>query len=381
MNMDAESQVGPETATAESSTTVKLYAAGLNAHQQLLYNHDSDIRSFSPIRVAADPETANSIRVFFTGWSTTVLRLENHLIGLGNQTISPGSAATLHNAFGDHNGLLGCLDTSGKVHLITDNGQLEPADTGEGSPSIAHLTLAGNGKVAISFKQAPNGRLCHILQFESLAEFLAWFRDPSTVKLDAEKQHFMMQGRPKQLLAGTGTFLVLMEDGEVYSWGDPRYRSLGRSIADGDAAQAERPGLVDALGGVKIEKVAVGGWMNAALSEDRALYIWGTGTPGTDRTIKPLRDADAGEVVLVDIPESGESLDTVDVGVGDNHIAVVMEDKQLYVIGDNADGQLGLDSDDSFVGMWTKVSNLNEVQCVVCGPKATFALTGNAEEP
>ncbi|KAK3711591.1 hypothetical protein LTR37_009582 [Vermiconidia calcicola] len=380
--MDSESRVQPETATAESSTTMKLYAAGLNAHQQLFYNHGSDdIRSFSPMRVAADPETANSIRVFFTGWSTTILLLGNGLIGLGNQSISHGIAETLHNPFGDHNGLLGCLDTAGEVHLITENGQLEPVHTGEGSPSIAHLALAGNGKVAISFKQAPNGRLCHILQFDSLADFLAWFRDPSTVKLEAEKQHFMMQGRPKQLLAGTGTFVVLMEDGEVYSWGDPRYRSLGRSIACGDAAPAERPALVDALGGVKIEKIAVGGWMNAALSEDRALYIWGTGTPGTDRTIKPLRDADAGEVVLVDIADSGESLDIIDVGVGDNHIAVVTEDKQLYVTSDNANGQLGLDSDNHFIDKWTKVSSLEDVQSVVCGPKATFALTGNAEKP
>ena len=349
-----------------------LFVAGFNAHSQLSTSINSDIRYFTPIE-----PYVNNARVLFTCWSSTKLLQDNHLIGLGFQKlkhrVEAKLAETLFDAFGDHTGMLGCIDTSGRLYLISEETGLVCGST-DSSPVLGHIALAGNGKVAITFKQAPSGRLCHILQFDTFADFFTWFQDPSNVQLDPEKQHFMMQGRPKQLIANTATFLVLMEGGEVYSWGDPRYQSLGRSIVGGEAVPAEKPGLVEALGGLRISKVASGGWMGAALSEDGALYIWGTGTPGTDQTIRPLRESGgAGNVVLVELPEAGaEPLDVTEVGVGDNHIAVVTEDQRLFVVGSNSNGQLGLGSDEAFFDGWTEVPTMHSRQHVVCGPKATF---------
>ena len=360
----------------EAPQRLQLLAAGFNAHGQILNSQNGDVRTFTSILADSNAE---DIRILFSSWSSTILLADKRLIGLGYQALDQNpclendddSSLKLTSAFGDHNGMLGCLESaSGKLYLL-EEGRL--VCQGDDSPLLAHASVAGNEKVAIAFKQAPNGRLCHILQFDSFAEFLEWYRDPGNVELEAEKQHFMLPGRPRQLLAGTGTFLLLMEGGEVYSWGDARYSSLGRSITD---ITPERLGLVEALGGLKIEKIACGGWMSAALSEDGALYLWGTGMPGTDRTIRCLREAPAaGDVVLVDLPSSensGEPLDMADIGVGDNHIAAITKDGGLFVVGDNDNGQVGIGREQALLDDWVQVQGSGAFQRVVCGPKSTF---------
>lgn len=384
MDAGSETQAGSGLA-AGTEANLAMFAVGLNAHNQISYNGGVDVRSFIPV-------TGASAHVLFTGWSSTAFVVGNRLIGLGHQEfVVDLPSHDLIDGFGDHNGLRGCLDTSGKLYLFfADQTKQElvcRSAADDSSPQIGHIALAGNGKVAITFKQAPNGRLCHMLQFDNIDGFIAWFQDPSDVDIDAARQHFMMQGRPAQLIASTATFMVLMERGEVYTWGDPRYQSLGRSIVgdeEGDeAVPAEKPGLVDALSGLKITKIASGGWMSAALSEDNALYIWGTGTPGTEQTIKLLQGDGVGEVVLVEIPEeAGEPLDITDVGMGDNHIAVVVENKRLFVVGDNTDGQLGLSNDQAFFDTWAEVpSNSKASHRVVCGPKATFVNVSRDSTP
>ena len=233
--------------------------------------------------------------------------------------------------------------------------------------------MAGNGTVTATVADTAAG-LCQILQFPTLNNFHNWFQNPASMELDSHVLH----GQAKQLIANTATFLALTEPpqggGDVYSWGDARFGSLGRSITA--STPAERPGLIDALGGLKIVKIASGGWTSAALSEDGALYIWGTvQSPSGDKSLRPLKEAGAGEIVLVELPvaEGEEPLDIVDVGVGDNHIAAITADKRLFVIGDNDNGQLGLGSEEAFVEDWIEVpATSGGCHNVVCGPKATF---------
>ena len=366
-------------ATIGSNQQLQLLATGLNAHAQLSKaHHGQDISTFTAITAPAEARTA---RLLYASWSSTVLQIGSQVVSLGsNERLSEQPSQVgdveLFDAFGDHNGMLGCLDSNGRLWMES-HGQLQCQADPDGSPLIGHVALAGNGKVAITFKQAPNGRLCHILCFDNLEDLSAWYTDPANVSYDAEKQHFMMQGQPRQVLAGTGTFLLRMEDGEVYSWGDPRYSSLGRAIAE---VPAERPAQVDALGGLKIRKVAGGGWLNAALSEDGACYLWGAGTPGTDNTIKCLREAGAGEVALVELPnEAGsEPLDILDVSVGDNHVVLLAEGHRCFVAGENKNGQLGLGHFEPLVEDWTPLTLENStIESVICGPKSTYAFTSN----
>lgn len=358
----------------------QLLATGLNAHGQLNKAHNGrDISTFAPITAPDKPGTA---RLLHASWSSTVLQIGSQVVSLGsdkrlNKEPSDAGDADLFDGFGDHNGMLGCLDSAGRLWLVS-NGQLQCQADPDGSPLIGHIALAGNGKVAMTFKQAPNGRLCHILCFEDLDELKAWYTDPANVSYDAEKQHFMMQGQPRQVIAGTGTFLLRMEDGEVCSWGDPRYSSLGRSIAE---APAERPTQVEALGGLKIKKIACGGWLNAVLSADGACYLWGAGTPGTDDAIKCLREAGAGEVALVELPDEAgkEPLDVVDVAVGDNHVVLLANNHRCFLAGENKNGQLGLGHFETFVEDWTQLflGDLT-IQSVTCGPKSTYAFASSS---
>lgn len=374
--MDAGELNGVSTAPVASTEEFGLVAAGLNAHNQLQDNGGADIRAFTS--TLDRTHTTGTGRILFSCWSSTVFISGSRLHSMGFQKLSQAFqsevAEALIDGFGDHNGMIGSLDDKGNLHLVSESGELVNQST-ESSPKIGHIAVAGNGKLALSFKQAPNGRLCHILRFETFEDFKAWFSDPSGVQIDAAKQHFMMQGRPVQLVANIGTFAVLMEGGEVYTWGDPRYRSLGRSIND---TPAHKPGLLEALGGLRIVKVAAGGWMCAALAEDRAGYVWGAELPGTEKTVKVLREAEEGEVALIAIPSNREvgddSLDILDIGVGDNHLAVVAEGGRLFVVGDNQNGQLGLNSDEQWVDDWTEASKVDSsgiLRGVVCGPKAT----------
>ncbi|KAK5696332.1 hypothetical protein LTR17_024304 [Elasticomyces elasticus] len=354
-----------QTANVGTSKPASILCAGLNAHSQLQASTQADVRKFAPIKDLHP--TQEGADVLFAGWSTTVLSSGNKIWTQGFQTLSSALGCDdaedlqFRSVIGDHDGLLALLSTSGDLYTVSSSSDAQSSTlqlvTTESSPSIALIALAGTGRIALTFKQAPNGNLCHIAEFNTIDRFLAWYSDPSDSDCYPDRHH-MLPGRPAQLLANTASFILLLESGEVYSWGDPRHQSLGRAIHGEGAKKADEPGIVEALGGLKITKIASGGWMSAAISEDGALYLWGA----------------AGEVALVELLASAhdEPLDVIDFAIGDAHVAVATTDGRLFVVGDNKDGQLGLDSAEDFIEDWTEARGLSDVQRVVCGPRSTY---------
>jgi alpha-tubulin suppressor-like RCC1 family protein len=73
--------------------------------------------------------------------------------------------------------------------------------------------------------------------------------------------------------------------------------------------------------------------------------------------------------------EQGPPLDVVDVAVGEGHVALVSKGGDVFVVGDNKNGQLGIGSNEDFVEEWMKLPNMKGAKGVVCGPKSTFLLT------
>lgn len=353
-----------------SKTTTRLLATGFNGHSQISRDTTSDILSFIPICETS----ADDLRVLFAGWSQTLIVAQEGLLCLGHRQkettdLFARKGKAWKSAIGDVNGVLLTLAASGEAHVV-DHDKSQDGD----SPPIGHIALAKNGRVALTFQQTPTAQLCHIMEYSSYERFLAWLKDPSGDG-NYPDGHHMLPGRPKQLLANTGTFVLLMKGGEVYTWGDARYGSLGRPISGGTAQPADIPGAVEAVGGLRIGMVAVGGWMCAALSEDGALYLWGTPSPGSKVKINALSAEDGGDVALVEIPNSisGEPLDVLDVAVGDDHIAVVAEGNRLFVVGENANGQLGV-KDAERLADWHEIVQPDQVKSVWCGPLSTFAL-------
>lgn len=128
--------------------------------------------------------------------------------------------------------------------------------------------------------------------------------------------------------------------GEVLTFGSPLHaRSLGREPTAHDPADS--PSAIPSLGGIPIDKIASGGWIGAAVSRDRDLYIWG-GRAGEERKFKALPadhfDDDDETVRLVDI-DGG--VDIVDVGVGSGHVVALTAEGEVWATGDGECGQLG----------------------------------------
>ncbi|KAK6438976.1 hypothetical protein LTR95_004821 [Oleoguttula sp. CCFEE 5521] len=338
---------------------MKLFAAGSNSHRQL-NNSSVDVRSFAVLSAHVECDSADAkCDVLYASWSTSTL-LSETLINLGHRPWSIPHPPTkqVHCPFGDHNGLIGYLDTDGRIWFLHADPRkpsarqppLKLLNDDPDAPKIGFFVLANNGKVALTFLQAPNGRLAHVVEFASLDAFKKWYLDPSD-QAKAPEAHHMLPGRPAQLLANAATFMLRMEEGEVYSWGDPRYRTLGRSILGKDAIPANKPGLISALGGMK------------------ALYIWGAMLPSKDDEIKVLTELGAEEVHLVDLP-GADSADVVDIAVGDNHLAAVC-DTRAFVVRDNTYGQLGIGNEQAFFDDWVEVPAVKGSR-VQCGPQSTF---------
>ena len=153
------------------------------------------------------------------------------------------------------------------------------------------------------------------------------------------------------LAASRSTFTVLRTGGEVLTFGSTLHsQALGRTVDQSDPADSPCP--VDFLGGIPIRKVASGGSITAALSNDNDLYIW-AGQQDASVQITCLSGGDGQESVrLVDI-DGG--VDILDVGVGYDHLIVLTEKGDIWTTGNNRYGQLGIGSDEDFFQDWQKV--------------------------
>ncbi|KAK3387207.1 regulator of chromosome condensation 1/beta-lactamase-inhibitor protein II [Podospora didyma] len=146
-----------------------------------------------------------------------------------------------------------------------------------------------------------------------------------------------------QVVAYDTGFAALSSTGQVYTWGDERFAiCLGRDTDDDNPAH--RPALVEDLQDLptgRIVKIAAAGYILAALTAGNDLYCWGH--PGrSSPTLNGLTDRPS----PIDIDDN----DIADVGVGESHLIALTSGGQVYVVGDNTNGQL-VDSTNS---SWTE---------------------------
>ncbi|KAL8744817.1 MAG: hypothetical protein Q9190_002989 [Brigantiaea leucoxantha] len=153
------------------------------------------------------------------------------------------------------------------------------------------------------------------------------------------------------ILAMSTAFIALAQDGKVYTFGDARHpASLGRTPTAEHPATAPHP--IDALEEHKVQKIACGKWIGAAVTTEQDLYIWGAGKPGTTACFEKAGDGD-GIVRPVDID------DVVQIGVGDEHIVVRTGLDTIWGFGSNEYGQLGLGVEvKDTAGKWTKLADV-----------------------
>lgn len=152
------------------------------------------------------------------------------------------------------------------------------------------------------------------------------------------------------LLASATSFTALTATREVLTFGSALHpQCLGRDPTV--TRSADSPCVIPFLGGIPIGKIAVGGWIGAAVSEDQDLYIWG-GRAGEERRMHALpKHSDDEAVRLVDI---NGGVDILEVGVGSGHVIALTAEGEVWAAGDGECGQLA-NGEKKFEEDWIKV--------------------------
>uniref|UniRef100_A0A8C6MXG7 RCC1 domain containing 1 n=1 Tax=Mus spicilegus TaxID=10103 RepID=A0A8C6MXG7_MUSSI len=207
--------------------------------------------------------------------------------------------------------------------------------------------------------------------------------------------------RVHQLELGAEHVLLLCAAGQVFSWGSGRHGQLGHGTLEAEL----EPRLLEALQGLRMAKVAAGGWHSVCLSETGDIYIWGWNESGQlalptrsgtekkaereeatelneDGLKEELAVADAGAPAhfiaiqpfpaLLDLPLGS---DAVMASCGSRHTAVVTRTGELYTWGWGKYGQLGHKDSTSLdrpCCVEYFVERQLEVRAVTCGPWNTY---------
>ncbi|KAL7624012.1 hypothetical protein AAE478_005569 [Parahypoxylon ruwenzoriense] len=188
-----------------------------------------------------------------------------------------------------------------------------------------------------------------------------------------EPQKFSGMGRIIQLVAYETGFYLPWETGDAFEVGLNHLRPIKEwpTVYKNNNSPAEKPGPAEELQDLptgKITKISAAGYLILALTEGHDLYAWG-GHPGRRALIDDLSSSPVPVVV--------EECDIADCGVGESHIIILSTEGDVYVIGDNANGQLGLPVNE--VVAWTKVPlHLGVGQAVLgvgAGRRTSFILT------
>ncbi len=149
-----------------------------------------------------------------------------------------------------------------------------------------------------------------------------------------QNNFFKEKGSIKQIALGGWHSMVLMENGYLYVFGDNIYGELGLN----DNVDRNRPIRNDFFtekGSIK--QIALGGRHSMILMENGDLYVFGhneDGQLGLNNNLsrnRPIRN---------DFFKKKGSIKYI--VLGGLHSMVLMENEDLYVFGDNEEGQLGL---------------------------------------
>lgn len=176
----------------------------------------------------------------------------------------------------------------------------------------------------------------------------------------------------KDVACGKEHGLLLTATGSVLAWGGGSRGQLGH----GDLESSDVPSEVEALSGLRVVKIAAGGWHSAALTDEGDLYTWGWNKQG--QLAFPLLSDDIEGVSVLPVPRAVELPEDVfveDVSCGASHTVIKLRDGSVLGCGWNKWGQLGLKGVKycdrmTLLPLPPKVST----KSIHCGPWCTFIL-------
>ncbi|KAF1359901.1 hypothetical protein EJ07DRAFT_117098 [Lizonia empirigonia] len=183
---------------------------------------------------------------------------------------------------------------------------------------------------------------------------------------------------PSQLVVNATTATALDNNCRVHTrTTDPRYPAcLGRPHVGTSTFE-----LVPYLSETRITKIASGGYMSAAISEDGELFLWGLSNPGIEGELGVLATLDSRfdaapkkktgiwsdivqdeDVKCTNIYIDGNDAIAYDVAIGFGHILVAAKDndgqRAVFSAGCGSEGQLGLGRIIDFLGEFEEAVEL-----------------------
>ncbi|KAH8711662.1 RCC1 repeat-containing protein [Beauveria bassiana] len=182
----------------------------------------------------------------------------------------------------------------------------------------------------------------------------------------------------KQIAALDTAFVLLYEDGTVATMGDARFpHVLGRMISEDEPAEELFTLLdLDTLGD-PVQHITACGYTAAALTKSGSVYIWGQHPQSRAKELPFF----PGLSRFPNYTEIGGGKDIADIALGETHGIALTKQGDVYVIGNNESGQLGIPSVMS-VRTWTKLEFSPPQNAVVtgvaAGPHTSFMLISSS---
>ena len=133
-----------------------------------------------------------------------------------------------------------------------------------------------------------------------------------------------------RLYSGAAHFLIHVSSDILYSLGaENRFFQLGHDSRDVSATVAEQLSMFE--GGSPIRKIACGDMHSAVVTEDGALYVFGSNAQGQCGGFSDSEPS----LVEFQVSEGMEQPDVLDVACGSRH-SVVLTDQGIYATGSSA---------------------------------------------
>nr|XP_034964187.1 serine/threonine-protein kinase Nek9 isoform X1 [Zootoca vivipara] len=191
----------------------------------------------------------------------------------------------------------------------------------------------------------------------------------SPQKLDAIKSGCSA----RQVCAGNTHFAVVTVEKELYTWVNMQGGTkLHGQLGHGDKASYRQPKHVEKLQGKAIRQVSCGDDFTICITDEGQAFAFGSDYYGCIGVSKAF-----GSEVLEPRQLTVFLSNPVEqVSCGDNHVAVLTRNREVYTWGCGEYGRLGLDSEeDHSLPQKVEIQKTSNIVSVQCGSDGTFLLT------
>lgn len=168
---------------------------------------------------------------------------------------------------------------------------------------------------------------------------------------------------------GKKHFVILKEDGSVWSWGDNTFGQLGANSSPPTGTLIPKP-ILQENGNrlLNIKVVAAGGYHTVALDNDGKVWSWGSNS-FDQLGHSPFTTLNENPTVVAGLPK------IIAITAGDNHTLAVDESGQVWAWGRNKYGQIGQDHvtyPNSIIPQ--RVLGMTDIVAVAAGMEHSIAL-------